>query len=363
MQTATYDVTNTDYTNANQLGTLSSGQREALKNLYFWPSVFGLGLAAIFGGAMLLVFFAVVIGEAVGRHDIGWSTWLIGGGLLLGAAVYAFFIAPGSLGNLWTWSRIANGSTAMAEGRLVWRGGRYAGLVEGALLRLPRSVELAPGPYRFFYVAGTSQIVGAERLALNLTPDEGRAEVQQALQDVFHFVPDDLRKNQELRLSLRQRVQLIAGAMTSALVSLGLLVVFAAAMAAFVWYWGGVSAFKGGMAFVLPILGIAYFLFCIAAAFYQVFRVYEALLGRVESHSGVLEETVEIRRSGRNATTHVYYDVVDGRKFRVAQAAHNASIEHERYRLFYRPRSGRIMSIEPLADRAEAAGLTPILAS
>ncbi len=352
MRSSTYDLTNPDYIASNRFGRLTPEQMSALKNMYLWPSVFGLGLVGFFGCSMLAVFGAVALSQAVSSRGNNNVMWLIGLALLFGVGIFAVAIAPGSLGSLWTWSRLSGRATAVAEGRLGWRGGAYRGVVEGATLNLPKSVELAPGAYRFFYVPEARLIVSAEKLQLTLSADEGRAEVLRALQDVFHFNADDLGLNQALKLSFNQRLRVLLAAANGVLVSFGVLALFAVVLAAYVWLSGGLSALTGLRAIILPVVSVVYVVALIVVTVGNLLRALEAFVGKVATTSGNLIEAVEIVRSGRNSTKHVYSYVIGGMKFRVSQAAHQASIENQPYRAFYLARSGRILSMEPLSGDA-----------
>lgn len=359
MRSSTYDLTNPDYTASNRFGRVTPEQMSALKNMYLWPPVFGLGLVGIFGCSMLAVFGAVALSQAVSSRGNNSYMWLIGLALILGVGIFAFAIAPGSLMSLWTWSRLSGRATASGEGRLVWRGGAYRGLIEGKAYNLPKAVELAPGSYRFFYVPEAGLILSAEKLQLTLSADEGRAEVQQALQDVFHFSADDLRLNQAFELSFNQRLRVLLAAANGVLVSFGVLALFAVVLAVYVWFSGGTSSLTGLRAIILPVVSLVYVVAVIIVMVGNFMRALEAFFGKVATTSGNLIEAVEIVRSGRNSTKHVYSYVIGGMKFRVSQAAHQASIENQPYRVFYLARSGRIISMEPLPGDG-AAGAVPM---
>lgn len=356
MRSSTYDLTSPDYTASNRFGRLTPEQVSALKNIYLWPSVFGLGLVGIFGCGMLAVFGAVAVSQAVSSRGNSTLMWLIGLALLLGVGIFALAVAPGSLLSLWTWSRLSGRATAIAEGRLGWRSGAYRGVVEGTTLNLPKNVELAPGAYRFFYVPEARLIVSAEKLQLTLSADEGRAEVQQALQDVFHFNADDLRLNQNFQLSFSQRLRVLLAAANGVAVSIAVLALFAVVLGLYVWFSGGLSALTGLRAILLPVLGLVYVVALLIVMVGNFLRALEAFFGKVATTSGNLTESVELVRSGRNSTKHVYSYIIGGMKFRVSPAAHQASIENQPYRVFYLARSGRIISMEPLpADAALGA--------
>ncbi|HRF47598.1 MAG TPA: hypothetical protein PLC98_08245 [Anaerolineales bacterium] len=346
MRTAAYDITDPDFVSANRYGQLAPKQIEVLKSTYYWPGLLYIGLGLGIAACMVLMFGGMALSLLSEGDDEWWISLivmvfpaLIGGGLVLGGAR-----------QLWIWFRInATGSLATGEGRLVWRRNNYRGVVDGPELGLPVAAELPPGPYRFFYVAGANLILSAEPLKLTLDPHESRAELARALQEALDFTPDDLAANQTLQLSGRQRTNLIMGTLGLA-VLLSVLFLFPIVM------FLGFVVSEGGFGVVdssdmMPFLCFGGIMLIVDGVILLtiIAGAREAFAGRVESITGHLDETSEVRGSGKSRRTYYYY-VIDGQKFQVTPAAHKASIENLRYRLFYLPRSKKVVSIEPIPD-------------
>jgi uncharacterized membrane protein len=248
------------------------------------------------------------------------------------------------------WSRVtATGSLATAEGRLVWQRNNYRGVIEGAQLSLPGAAELPPGAYRFFYITGANLIASVERLTLNVAPHEARDELTRALQESLDFNQEDLEANRTLQISARQRNGMIAGVIgLSAL--LGVLFLFPIVMfAGFWWSESGFGSLESSDYAPFLCFGGIMLIVDVVILFAVLSGVREAFAGRVESVTGHLQEHTEVRGSGKSRHTYYYY-VVDGQKFQVTPAAHKASIEGMRYRLFYLPRSKKVVSAEPIPD-------------
>lgn len=341
-----YDVTNPEFVSANRYGQMAPPQVDAFKVAYLWPGIGFLVLGAVISGFLLLMLGGMIVGMLADGDD----EWWIGLIVLIFPVLFGGGFLVAGLRNLWTWSRVnAAGSLATAEGRLVWQRNNYRGIIDGARLSLPGATELPPGAYRFFYITGVNLIASVERLNLSAAPNETQAEITRALQEALDFNAEDLEANRTLQLSGRQRNGLIAGVLGLTVLLVALLVFPIVMFVGFVWSEGGFGAVSSSD--LLPFLcfgGIM--LGVVAVIFWSILSgVREALAGTVESVTGHLQERTEVRGSGKSRHTYYYY-VIDGQKFQVTPAAHKASIEGMRYRLFYLPRSKKVMSAEPIPD-------------
>ncbi len=346
MRSGNYDVTNPEYVSANRYGQMAPQQLEALKVAYLWPGIGFLVLGTVIGGFLLLMLGGMIIGMLADGDD----EWWIGLIVLVFPLLFGggFFLAGAR--NLWVWSRVtATGSLATAEGRLVWHRNNYRGEIEGARLSLPGAAELPPGAYRFFYVTGANLIASVERLTLNVPPHEAQAELTRALQESLDFRPEDLEANRTLQISARQRTNLIAGVVGLSVLLGVLFLVPVVAIAVVIWSEGGIGRFSDTDYVPFLCFGGIMLLVDVVILFAIFSGVREAFAGRVESVTGHLQERTEVRGSGKSRHTYYYY-VVDGQKFQVTPAAHKASIEGMRYRLFYLPRSKKVLSAEPIPD-------------
>jgi hypothetical protein len=342
----TYDVTNPEFVSANRYGQMAPQQVEAFKVAYLWPGVGFLVLGAVISGFLLLMLGGMIVGMLADGDD----EWWIGLIVLIFPVLFGGGFLVAGLRNLWTWSRVnATGALTMAEGRLIWQRNNYKGIIDGARLSLPGAAELPPGAYRFFYISGVNLIASVERLNLSASPNDTQAEITRALQESLDFTAEDLEANRTLQLSGRQRNGLFAS-VVGLIALLGILLLFPIVMAVgFIWSEGGFGAVNSSD--VLPFLCFGGIMLGVVAviAWSIVAGVREAFAGIVESVTGHLQERTEVRGSGKSRHTYYYY-VIDGQKFQVTPAAHRASIEGMRYRLFYLPRSKKVMSAEPIPD-------------
>ena len=344
MRTAAYDLTQPEYVSANRYGQLDPKQLETFKAAFLWPGIIYLVLGAVFGGFFLLLTGGMTFALLTEGDDEWWIGLIflifpvfLGGGFLIGG-----------IRNLWTWSRVsAPGSLAMAEGRLVWRRNNYRGEIDGAQLSLPGAAELPPGSYRFFYVTGANLIASAERLSLSLSPNDQQEELSRALRDALDFTPEDLESNKTMQLSGRQRNNLIFGVI-GLVILLAVLIFIPILLAGVAWLNSdGRLTFDGSD--IVPFLFVGGIMLVVDIVIFAsiLSGVREAFGGKVESLTGYLDERTEVRGSGKSRRTYYYY-VIDNQKFTVTPAALKASIKDMRYRLFFLPKSRKVVSAEPI---------------
>lgn len=245
------------------------------------------------------------------------------------------------------------GRVEQADGRLAWTGRRYEALTEARRLPLLPGTERMPGAYRFFYLPRSRFVVGAERLFLGGTEADAVAELRRALQDEFRFVDEDLFENQSGQLSARQRQvglwNLVRAALLwtpFAVLGLAFACVFPYLTVVRPWQQGEplpAEAWVGGL--VPLVLGL---LFAVFAGATLVTPILDLLAGEVKQVRGPVDKQIITTGSGRSRQTSYYY-AVEGQRFRVHAAAYNALIEGRLYRLFYLPRSKKIVGVEVLS--------------
>ncbi len=338
-------MANSEFVSANKQGQLTPQQIDAFKSAYLWPGAGYLALGAFVGGVLLLMLSGIII-EFLGDGEADWWIGLI---VLFFPVLFGGVLLTAGLRRLWTWSRVnASGALVAAEGRLVWLQNTYKGVIDGRQLSLHGAAELPPGAYRFFYLTGANLIVSVERLSLNTTPNDTQDEIVRALHEALDFANEDLEANRSLRLSRRQRGNLVLGVMQ--------LVGFFGSFVLILTSGVGVVLSGGSLRLavasgLVPLLCFAPILLGLVVVFVPSIAadMRDALAGTVGSVVGPLKELTEVRGSGRSQRTYYYY-VVEGQKFKVTPAALKASIEGMPYRLFYLPRSKKVLSIEPLPE-------------
>lgn len=343
---AAYDFADPHFISINRTGRLADRQRRVL----VWSA--GLPLAVVSFVGLIAgcgVIAAPLFLAASAIENLGSPFGLLVAAALvvmpcLGSIALAVYI--GSL--LLKLFHAVMGEVTQVEGRLVWRGNRYRGVTDAGVFDLvERRLELPPGSYRFYVVKGSRAIVGGERLVLGDLAGEPSAEVRRALQGAFDFDDQDLIANRNLMLSDGQkRRRMTAGLLNSALV-FGLLgapiVLTPLAFLVLGSPWEALGGFLG----FIPCL-CALPVFALGVLFLTQWPYVSDLnAGRLETIEGKLTEREVVSHSNRTTTRHFYY-VIDGQRFVTNYAANQASLQGEVYRLYYLPRSRRVVSAEPV---------------
>ncbi|MBL8057377.1 MAG: hypothetical protein JNK29_11790 [Anaerolineales bacterium] len=346
---------NPAFLSANRSGALAPDQKQFVQARLL-PGLIG----ALFAGVVLLPLL-ICVGPGMAGGVLLSSPadspddWLPL--LFLGFIAFVFVSVAGAA--LWgAWANglalldLNTGRVESGDGRLAWNGREYRGEVEGRRLRLLRGDERLPGAYRFYYLPRSGFILTAERLFLGGLEADGEAELRRALGGVFNWREDDQPDNAAGRLSDRQRAAQWWALGRAALVGGVFLVPFLVAFGVVFPYVFVVRDWLAGEpveaaawipalcapAFVLAFAAIA------VASQVNVFR--DLLAGAVESVEGPVTERAITTGSGRSRRTRYYYEVNDQR-FQVSAVALQALVRGRRYRLYFLPRSKRVIGVEP----------------
>jgi hypothetical protein len=226
---------------------------------------------------------------------------------------------------------LSEGLIAQAEGQVIFERSGYVARANGRLLLATdgsREIGLMPGPYRFYFLPRMGWLLSAEALG-PLMAVQPHAGVLDALAQAHHFDLSDLAANRQGQLSTRQRLGLTRGVVGLQVVTLG-------ALALLVWMLVSAPQTEPWSALILGLIlaGIAY-------ATYR--RVNDLLGGQVVWLEGVISRVED--SSGDSSS---YYYVLAGQRFSVSSTAYAALVESLRYRLYYTPRTKKLVSIEPL---------------
>jgi FtsH-binding integral membrane protein len=410
---------------ANRQGHMTPEQEKALIDASTHSGWLGCGMAAVIMALILLVaenFFqqAPVIGIIILMADLI-------GSMLLASRIMSFPIRR----------KLARGiGVEQAVGEVVWRGSHYLAESNGRTLRpLGGSLNLAPGHYQFYTIAGTNWLLSAEqpgaaaqqqtaspsagldrlrtlldqpinfdprqspelaaarirefqgaweqvnnssdpvaqaeaaelarraadrmknlarglkagdvlelgRLVQQPTPPaldgEGLGELRRALAQTNHFTDRDLERNREGRLSGRQRRAMLGDFWRNLLLTLVLWALSIGITA--------VSVIKHDKD-PLGTLAAALFLVLIGSFFLasSYSDLMDFLYGRAEYAVGSGDKYTRTSHSSRSGHTHYYYRI-DTMSFEVSIPAYNALVTGLDYRLYYAPRTLRLLSIEP----------------
>lgn len=154
---------------ANQQGQLSSNQL-AFRSRFIRQQVGGaLVFLLLIGGLIILG----LVKEGVGRASADWTGILIFLALMCGAIL--LIISLSSVGAI-SFYLSMTGEIVQEEGRVLWKG-YYAAEIPGRTLTTPYNLplDLAPGPYRFYFVRRSGRLLSAEAL------EEGEAQRLEAI--------------------------------------------------------------------------------------------------------------------------------------------------------------------------------------
>jgi hypothetical protein len=320
---------------ANRYGQLTPYQRQRLKP----PSLVG-PLVGLAGAIVLLIPLGWLLLFVVGNvfPSEGNSPFAVP--TLLGATLTFLVLEMPLLlvslfslqGRLNLRRDLAEGSIAQADGEVLFSNsaGYHARVFGQTLAALDgdRTLSLAPGLYRFYYLPRSRRILSAERQML-FEPGGPKAGLREALSRANNFRMDELDTNRQGGLSARQRFRVMRG-LAFLLVILVALVVGAAWQFPLLLRYSPWGFLIGGL-----------ILFGLLVATYQ--RWLDLLEGRAAMLEGFVQAT---EHSSEDSNT--YYYELDKERFTVTSAAYRALIPGERYRLYYLPHSKKLLSIEPV---------------
>jgi hypothetical protein len=322
------DLGNAANLEANRRGQVTPAQRKAARVV---------GTAIVF---VILLALPGFMGGTLGLLGLGllaegeWAGLVL---ILVGAAIVAPLGAYAVIklgGVLRLQQDLSEGRIEQADGEVRWAGRRYAAYWEGR----PRGASntahgLGPGMYQFYYLPRSGHLLSAAALpGLTLGADQS---LEAVLRKVHRFDDGDLELNRHGRMSPSQRRRL-----TTAAALFGLFGVLIAGACAF-GTWGVImdgdqDAWVG--VGIIVLLGV---LLAALMAYLAQQLVRDAAGGSVKQVTGPVRRW--FRSSGRN--TNYYYTVKD-EDFSVTGTAYAALVPDREYRVYYAPRSRRIVAME-----------------
>jgi hypothetical protein len=201
---ASLPFTDADNLRHNQLGRLAPAQKKAL-NLWAgcWVTLFLGGMLTLFGCVTFAALLGVLLGEGAAPDSIY--------GLL---CMSALVLGGAAVGARPLYRLIRTGLDAEAEkvlvaqGQVVWHKDTYRADFPERPTLASNAVELAPGPYRFYYLPHSGRIVGAEAL---FEPQQALNRMRDILAAALKFDSPTLMENRAGRLSEAQRATLQRG--------------------------------------------------------------------------------------------------------------------------------------------------------
>jgi hypothetical protein len=319
---------------ANQRGNLTAEQRRDITRRVAAHKSYVLLLLTLAFCGVLFIFFLVwkTAGQDGGISllnmlvSVGGITFLLGLFILVQAGDTFLLFIPNDPGDDKVESTI---------GIVVWKGSRYGVHSDSCRLRSMR-LGLAlppPGPYRFYYLSRTGLVVMAEEVDETSRVGPG-VELMQILARTNQFSLSDLLENHRGLLSKDQQNRL------ALLLSLYVLVVLSSAVLLvniLFQLFGGNSS------------GLFYLLLIVATVLIVRFSLSTAwIMGDLWSGEVSSVEGPGARDSRQYRYFRSYYYLIGGQRFSVSKAPYDALMEGKVYRVYYVPRSKRLVSIELL---------------
>jgi hypothetical protein len=334
---------------ANRAGQFTSWQRQLLKP----PSLLGTEIVLVLSGIVIALgayFFLILPLSGFLRNGSGGSSGISGlssdpvtlafiAGFLVISLFFLFLVLRLMLLPTARQLRIklrlrrdlATGFIDQEDGQVIFtmksgyipRTSRGSELynVDGAA-----KVDLASGPYHFYFLPRSRRVLSAERQE-TFAPGGLQAGLLAALEEANGFSQAELERNRQGRTSARQqaatfyRVFILAVILAAVAIASAIYVLRSEFPALFV---------------LVPIILIVMFLM------YR--RVQDLAAGRVETIEGEVERTMD--NSGDGGP--VYHYTIGTFRFSVSLPAYNALVPGLRYRIYYLPKTKRLVSIEPL---------------
>lgn len=321
---------------ANRYGQLAPWQRQRLKPPALVGSLILVGLAGAFVAPLCLFFLAQFLrGVFNSDYSEQFSSLIFLGlfALSLLALLPLLLIPLGSLrGKLRLRRDLMDGYIAQEDGQVIFKTSiGYVARTAGQALRSldgGKAVDLPPGNYHFYYLPQTRRILSAERQTL-FEPGGPQAGLLLALSQANGFSLAELEQNRQGLVSGGQRGRLMRRLALLCVLTAGLVVgaVWQRALLVESTPWGYI------------VLG----LMLLGLIVMMVNRWRDLQDGRVLMLEGFVRGE---EHSSDDSST--YYYVLGDEKFTVSGAAYRALVAGQRYRLYYLPRSKKLVSIEPL---------------
>lgn len=340
---------------ANGRGEITPQQRQNIQGADI-GSLMSIAIPAVIAGFMLFFFlpnFFGVFNRASRSVDESIFTWVIPGLMVLVFIIIIAATAAPAVARLFTmlvrWPQVQrdlqNNSIRIAQGTLAYANRGYVFRTGERDLATPtgQSSGLLPGTrYNVYYLEESGIILSAMEIA-PATPTEISNALQDILAQVNGFSLEDLNQNRNGEIAPGQRMKPLAQAIFG-----GIFGLVALGMGAAVFFTSE-STSRNLPTLIMPavILGI----FLLVGGWLFVNAALDMTVSPLDQVEG--EGRKESRRSGgKNRRTNYYY-MVNNHSFQVNFEAYNALVDGQRYRVYYLPRTRKLLSIEVLGSGPE----------
>jgi hypothetical protein len=326
---------------ANRRGQITKRQQSRLGGAIWQKRQRWLGFVL----ASLLPTFGPFIGFLVAAFR-GYDRWAIGL-LCISIALFCLWLMPATWIYL-RWRRLgrnlAREPVAQGEGTVSWQRSQYVFVLDDGGRRLDPACThgLFPGRYRLYYLPRRRWLLTAEPLDGALQADDLQ-QLTLHLARVNRFQPGALDANRSGRLTGAQKVRLLGRLALSAAAG-------SVAAVLCVVYLGRETGLFGSLWFLIALIAV------VAVLMFLVLRPSLRLLadcrrGQVLVAEGAATKDEEADVEG---SVTYYYDL-NRHSFKVNESGYYALIEGLTYRLYYLPRSKKLVNVEAVAAEIAAS--------
>ncbi len=327
---------------ANRRGEITTTQQKQLGSGAGWKRIILLALVIIIlGGIFSFAFFPVILGGK-------WQTNLWP--MLFIAALFLVLILFVGYG---IWSQLnktiklkrdfANRAIRQGQGQLSHRKTGYVFEMGESTLRLPADLAngLLPGvTYQVYYLEESSLLLSAAA-----TYQVATAQTVSALNEILasanRFSADDLLANHNNEVTFAQRRKLFPPIIFGVVIVLGSL----AFLLPFVPIPLSFNARTSFLALLFPVIIVGILL--LAGGVVLMKALLDVLAPKPQQVQGLVYSEKRVVNTGKSS--HVEYNyIIDKLRFNVGHRAYTALIAGLKYRIYYLPRTKKLISIEAL---------------
>lgn len=341
-----YDLDHPRYVEANRRGEITPDQKLFLDNIVsFYAALKQQGpllLVAFLAFWACLFFSALLFNQGVSQAVV----------LAADAIVIAGTLAYLSrrLARYFRWRSktkldLAGSSIAQTTGQVRWGRKTFEVHSPHGRLRLPYAErdDLQPGSrYRFYFLPQSKTVLSAELLE-PAAEDEVSRGLTEILARANNLSLEALTENRMGKLSRKQ--------MTLFLPDIALSISMIVLPGAFVFYQfnqRGFSMDPRTLEWGTLLVGTV----SIGLILFGLYRIATSLAdmlgGWVDSVEGIGLKRIAVSEDSEGDTTSTYYYCVNGMDFKVKEEGYHALVENRPYRVFFTPRSRKMVNIEAL---------------
>jgi hypothetical protein len=327
---------------ANRRGEITADQHKYFSSIVGWKSMILMAFVLIFFlGIFIFMLFPITLG---GNWFANLLPILVIGGVSLVLMLLIGYAIAVPLFRYFKFRRdLANHAIRQGQGQLLYGKKGYAFDLGGNTLPMVGNLSngLIPGnTYQVYYLEESRFLLSAT-MTHQASPAQANAALNQILASANGFSAEDVLANQQGEVTFAQRSKLFPKAVTGALIVLGSLAfsipfvlgpLFSNAKTP-----GAFSIFLILLLAILPVVG----------GFMLITALLDIFMPKLEVFQGAAFKTHRVVNTGRSSHVEYYY-TINQKRFNVRQRAYTALVDGLEYRLYYLPRTKKLVSIEVL---------------